>query len=341
MAYLNNSVYWIGADGNVWLKGPGGAVQNMGTPISTYSDPAHSGFDAKNGSAVATLINDPNAPRTTAPANPNNTAAPAAAPTPAPVDKSNDIALQNSGLSSVDQQTNSGLAGVDKALGGITGQYDAESSANEQNYTTQANTNQNNLQKNKQSALVNAAQGRQGLFGSLSSIGALNGDGINLANHAVQKGANEDLSGAEDTYGENQTTLDTSIGKFREEDKRRRQEATTAAEDAKTGIRHQAAKDKQGYYSNISNDYAAEGKADEAKKYSDMAGSLFGELANTSVPSTSLAYSGAAYTPSTLSDYIAGQGSTQVAATPVQGGGTGAAMPGLYASTSAKKKQQG
>lgn len=48
------AVYWIGADGNIWLKDSFG-VQNMGVPISSSAI----GFDTMKGSAQATLIDDP------------------------------------------------------------------------------------------------------------------------------------------------------------------------------------------------------------------------------------------------------------------------------------------
>lgn len=336
MGYVADSVYWIGQDGNVYLKGPSGTVQNAGKPINV----GDSGFDSNMLSAAATRIDDPNPGNGSpaAPADPNGSvAAAAAASTPAPikVDKSNDIALQNAGLTAADTQQTTGIAAIDKALGGLTDQYGTEATANEANYGTQSDTNKNNLQKNKQSAMVNAAMGRRGLFGTLQSIGALNGSGIDLANRAVQTGANEDLAGAADNFSTNQTSLDTGIGTFREEDKRRRENAATAAENAKTNVKNDTAKSKQTLYSNLANDYAAQGDAENAKKFTDMAAALYPEVAKTSVPSSDLAYTGAAFTPGTLANYIAGANDTTVSIAPSPGG---RALPGLFA-TNTKKKQ--
>lgn len=337
MGYVADSVYWIGQDGNVWLKGPSGNVTNAGQPINVGND----GFDSNLMSAAASRIDDPNpgngAP--SAPSDPNGSvAASAAANTPAPikVDKSNDIALQNAGLTAADTQQTTGLSTIDKALGGLTGQYDTEATANEANYGTQSDTNQNNLQKNKQSAMANAAQGRRGLFGTLQSIGALNGSGIDLANNAVKAGANEDLTGAADNFSTNKTSLDTGIGTFREEDKRRRENAATSAENAKTNVKNDTAKSKQTFYSNLANDYAAQGDEVNAKKFTDMASALYPELATTSVPSSDLAYTGAAFTPGTLANYIAGNDTT-VSTTPSPGG---RALPGLFAGNTKKKQLQ-
>lgn len=332
---MAGAVYWIGADGNAYLKSSAG--------VTKYTNPTAvqgAGFDGlANGvqgqSVQATRIADPNAPAPAAPSNPNG--APAG---PVYQDKSNDIALQNAGLGGADQQQNSGLSAIDKALGGLVGQYDTESTANEGNYHTQSDTNRNNLETNKQTALVNATQGRRGLFGTLSSLGALNGSGIDLANEAVQKGANEDLTGAEGTYSGNQVGLDTAIGTFHAQDKQRRDEAQTASENAKTKVRHDTAVTKQGIFSNLANDYSAQGDAGNATKYTQMAADLYPDVANNSIPTSNLGYTAAAFTPGSLANYI-NNGATSVTATPAQGGAPGLpGVPSLVAQNSDLKKKQ-
>lgn len=324
---MAGSVYWVGADGNVYLKGANG-VQNLGSSNGQNYNLGNGGFESNTlkQSVQATRISDPNPPKT-APSNPNGSGSSSGGATTQ--DRSNDIALQQAGLGSVDSQTQAGIAAINAALGSLTGQYDTETAANEGNYHTQSDTNQNNLQKNKQSALVNAAQGRQGLYGTLASLGALNGSGVTLANQAVQRGANDDLSGAGDTYDTNQTGLDTAIGTFRQEDTKRRQDAQTATNDAITGVNNQAAKTKQTFLSNLANDYSAEGNAGQAKAFSDQAAALYPQIAQSSVPSSNIGYEGAAFTPGSLGNYLAGSASTAVTATPTQGGKN----PGLFAST--------
>lgn len=333
MAYLNNAVYWLGSDGNIWYKGSDGQVVNKGKPIN-YNQGAtnwDNGADTMSGSFEATRIADPNPPKTTA------TAAPASTGGSNYADKSADIAVQQAGLQAADQQQEAGLSAVDKALENLIGKYTTEASANEENYGTQSTTNNQNLQKNRQTAYVNAAQGRQGLFGTLSSLGALSGSGIDLANRAVQNGANADLSGAQDTFGENQTGLDTAINTFRRQDKMRREDASTAADNARTNVRNQTAQNKQKFYANLADDFTAQGDTGNAKKYADMAAALFPTLAKTSIPDSNIAYTAAAFTPGTLSSYMAGQNSSNVSVTP--SAGDGSHLPGLVASTKDKRKQ--
>lgn len=321
----NGAVYWVGADGNVWFKSNEG-VRNVGKPINLYDQ----GFDTGQISAEARRIADPNPPARPAPAGGGGGGA---APAPKP-DRSNSIALQMAGLGAVDDQTSAGLSTIDKALGRLMGQYGEEATANEGNYTTQSNTNRGNLQKNTQTALVNATQGRQGLFSTLASIGALSGTGIDLANRAVQKGANQDISGANENFAGNQTNLDTAIGTFRREDKARKENAETAASNAKTNVRREAAESRQKFYSQLANDYAAMGNAGEAKKYTQKAAALYPEAARNSIPNANIAYSGAAFTPGSLAEYMAGANSTQVEATPAQPG----SAPGLIAAPTKKKE---
>lgn len=76
------TVYWIGADGNVWFKDASG-VHNAGRLITDYGN----GFDAANMSAQSTRIDDPNAPTSSLSSGGGGAAA------AAPVDP--DIAVRN------------------------------------------------------------------------------------------------------------------------------------------------------------------------------------------------------------------------------------------------------
>lgn len=335
---MAGAVYWTGADGNVYIKGDnavnGGAVTNLGDATKANYNLGAGGFESNTlqQSIQAQQIADPNAP---APANPNGPSGPTYQ------DKSNDIAIQNAGLSAADTQKTSGLSAVDKALAGLNGQYDTESTANHGNYQTQSDTNRNNLETNKESALVNAAQGRRGLFGTLASLGALNGSGIDLANHAVQSGANEDLTGASGTFNQNQTGLDTAIKSFDQQDAQRREDAKTAATNARTKVAHDTAVSKQGFYTNLANDYSAEGNSAGAKQFTNLAASLYPDIANNAAPdTTNLSAENAAFTPGSLANYLAGSGSTTVTASPTAGTGAGASvLPGLTAANANDKKK--
>lgn len=288
------------------------------------------------GAVASQNISAPNPSTVGQPTRTTPTGAPTGGGGTARPDKSNDIRLAQAGLGAVDTQLNTGLGSISAALAKLMGQYDTEANTNEGIYKTQGETNQNNLQKNKQTALVNAAQGRQGLYGTLASLGALNGSGIDLAGRAVQKGANDDLAGAADSFGENKSTLDTAIGQFRQDDKMRRENADTAAENARLNARAEAAKTRMTLFTQLANSYADMGNAAEAARYTNMAAELYPEMARTSVPNANIAYSGAAFSPGALQNYIAGADSTVVKATPAAGG----ALPGLIATPTKRREQQ-
>lgn len=268
------------------------------------------------------------------------------ATTPAPVittpavekpDKTNDINFNKAALDASGTQNATGLSAIQATLDGLISRYGSEATDAEGNYTEQSNTNKNNQQRNTQAALINAAQGRRGLFGILASIGALNGSGINLANRAVQTGANEDITGANDTFGENQTGLDTAIGTFRTDDARRKEDANKSADASRTDLTHDTAVNNQKIYSQLADDYSAMGDEGNAKMYSDLAAALFPQIAQTSASTPALTYAGAAFTPSTLSKYVGGDQSTQVQATPASGP---LSLPGLVAGPAKKRIQQ-
>lgn len=251
-------------------------------------------------------------------------------------DKSGDIALQNAGLAEEPNKTNIGISGVDKALASLKGDYANETAGNEATYNDRSNSNQNSLQKNKETSLVNAAQGRRGLFGTLSALGALNGSGIELANNAVANGANADLSAAGDNYASNATMLDDSIGKYRKEDKTRNDNAVVAADNAKGNIRNDAAKSKQSFYTNLANDYTAQGDKAQAAGYAGKAAGMYPEISATSLPGGGPVHADAAFTPTSLANYIAGANNTQVTATPRTGIGA-SQLPGLVADNTKRK----
>jgi hypothetical protein len=316
-----NGVYWVGADGNVYLKGPGGngaSVSNLGL----------SGNVKQSQLGNAWQIGDPNAPKTPAPAQTGSTTGGSTGTQYA--DKSGDIGVQQAGLGSVDATSNAGIDAVNKALGTIVGQYEGDLGTAKTEYGSNSNSNESDLQANKQRSLESAVQGRQGLYGTLASLGALNGTGLTLANNAVQKGANEDLTTAADTYATNQRGLDTSYNTYTTNEQRAEQKAKDAGANDVEQVQNDAAKSRQAYLTNLANDYTAEGNTEQAKTYAAQAAALFPQIAATNVPTIDLGYTGSAYTAPTLSQYVGQANNTTVKTTPPTGGGV-LNIPGLFA----------
>ena len=222
-------------------------------------------------------------------------------------------------------------------MGSLKGGYADETKANEANYGIESNSNLNTQQGGKQTAYVRAAQGRSGLLATLSSIGALSGDSIELANRAVQNGANEDLSGVNHTFATNQSGLDTAIGTYRREDKLRNDEADAQAENARTNARGQSLQTRQSFLQNLVKDYSDQGDKEQAKNYTDQVAALYPQIAASNVPNANLVTKNAAYTPASLATYL-NQNNTAVTSTPAQGTGPNN-LPTLSAVNTSRKDQ--
>lgn len=315
-------LYWIGTNGHVYLKATGGntaAVTDLGLQGNVKASQLGNAYE----------IDDPNKPA--APGNPTgNTGATG----PVAADKSLDIGQQEAGLKSVDGYLTSGNAQVDAALAAVMGKYATEDTNEAASTKTNNDQNELNLTKNQQTAYVNAAQGRQGLYATLASLGALNGTGVTLATRAVAKGANDDLSGANDTYNTNSNAIAGADEAYQTADKERKDDANTAAANAKTGVQNNAYKQQLGYYQQLSSDYADQLDSGNASKYASLANALFPQIQATTVADSTPTYAQDAYTAPTLANYLAGN-STQVSATPASG--APGSLPGLVA-TNVKKK---
>lgn len=215
-----------------------------------------------------------------------------------------------------------GYKNIDDSYNSLIGKYDREKTRNEGEYTDQSNTNSTNLQKNKQNALLAAAQGRRGLRGTLSAIGALTGDGGALADRAVTTSANQDIGQAADTFATNAQGLDKAIDRFREEDEDRRREAGTTRKNQRTKLEGEIEAKRQDYFQKMAEIYGAADRTGEANSWLDKAGGLNNTIAKkTRVASTSFSPRSAAFTPGDLEGYLAGAGDMTVDV--AQGGGGG------------------
>ena len=227
----------------------------------------------------------------------------------------------NQAIGSLDVERDTGYKNIDDSFSSLISRYAKEASQNEGDYTDQTETNTNNLQKNKQNALIAAAQGRRGLRGSLAAIGALSGDGGVLADRAVTTAANQDIGEAADTFGTNQVALDKAIGKFREEDKDRRAEAETTLSNQRTSLEGSIASKRQNYFQKLAEIFGQADRTGEANANLKAAGDLNNEIASkTRVAATAFSPRSAAFTPGDLESYLAGAGDMTV---DVTAGGTG------------------
>lgn len=237
----------------------------------------------------------------------------------------------------VEQDT--GYRNIDDSFGSLLSRYNKEAAQNEGDYTEQTETNTNNLTRNKQNALVAAAQGRRGLRGTLASLGALSGDGGVLADRAVTTSANQDIGEAADTFATNAQGLDKAIDRFRDEDKDRRAEAETTRVNQRTALEGSIASKRQNYFQKLAEIFGQADRTGEANDFLGKAGSLNNEIASKSrVASTAFAPRSAAFTPGDLESYLAGAGDMTVDV--AEGGMGGQANPTSILAGRGRKKEE-
>jgi hypothetical protein len=309
------SVYWVGQDGNVYYKTSSG-TSNLGAAQGT-------GTTANLVLNGAKEIADPN------PGNPamKNTAlvTGGSGGAAAPVLNTAAVNATQQAIDSLGLEQDTANRNIDSSLTNVMGGYDQEATRNEGDYNDNTVTNNTNFSKNEQNALLSASQGARGLRGTLASIGALGGDGLRLANKAVTTGANADIGGAADTATTNQTNLDKAITNFRDEDKQRRADAQTAAQNQKVAEEGAIASKKQSFYQKMADLFSSGGDNANASKYLGMAGGLNNEIASkTAVAAAPIVAKTAAFTPGQMADYLAGNTDMTVQ---VAGDGTPGADP--------------
>lgn len=226
-------------------------------------------------------------------------------------------------IGSLGTEQETGYSNIDDSYESLIGGYDKERTRNEADYKEQGVTNNQNLLKNKQNALLAAAQGRRGLRGTLAAIGALSGTGSELADRAVQTAANEDIGEAAETFAGNASTLDKAWDRFDEEDEDRRAEAGTARKNQRTALEGSIAEKKQNFFQKMAELFAEGGDTAAAADWLGRAGGLNETIAaKTRVGATPFSKRGAAFTPGDLESYLAGAGDLTV---DVRSGGNGGA----------------
>lgn len=340
-ATLGNTKYawWVGTDGNAWANIEGVGVRNLGPAMMN-----------PDGGATIMSWGDTSLPsdylqasqRITDPVNgggDGTATAVSSTGTARPVLNQAAVGATGQAIAATDTKQNVGYKSIDDSYGSLIGGYDREVQQNEADYGDQTVTNNTNLSKNKQNALVAASQGRRGLRGVLASIGALFGTGGKLADRAVTTEANQDIGQATDTAAGNAKQLDTAIGRFREEDKNRRADADTAKLNQRMRLEGDVATDRQKLYKQMADLYSEAGDNASASEWLRKAGDINQYIAERSgVASTPLTARAAAFTPGKLADYLAGAGDMTVQVAPT-GGASGLPSTTLLAGRRKKDRE--
>lgn len=329
----SKGVFWIGNDGNVWVKGDRGTNSAGKVDSNSIQYWLNQGYDAI--------------------ANPGN---------PNPGNKTpGDFGDQNTGTGGGGgtqyANTDAARARIQANLNALDGllaaqnatargeydtllnQYNTEDARAKQDYERQTQTNVDARSRGLQGAYTAATQGSRGLSGVLASIGALSGTGVDLANRAVAQAANTDIGNVNDNYTTNATNLNTAWTRTKEDQDRRRRAAETALKNARLKNAADIAKQRIDLYSQLGDKYADAGMFDQAKSTSakiDPYYSIINKGAKVAAPNFSAMK--ASFDPAALENYLAGGYNQNVS---TRGGGAGSNLPAntpLYVQSRKKDK---
>lgn len=292
---MAGAVYWIGQDGNVWVKGAGGinggattnvgAAKNFVNEFNTpgLSDPQYSGLQpgsisAPNISVQATQIPDP-ALASSAPSNPTGATHPAL-----------DTAAVANTQASIDQIPGilqAALAAEGNNFANTTSGFDAQQKQEQGTYDKSTVTNQQNYDANFMDAIRAGIKGLHSLYSLLRGTGAEGGTAQDQVRQIVGDTTSSDIRGGADTRDQNQSQLDASLASFLTDLKGKRQAAADTHTNNEAAIRRDSSTNLQDLYSKMAGFYGNAGDTASADAWMAKAGALTPSIAANSKAVTS------------------------------------------------------
>lgn len=218
---------------------------------------------------------------------------------------------------------------IDNEYSDLIDDYDIDRGRVSEDYQKETGQNMDNLLRNRQNALLAAAQGRRGLRGTLSALGALSGDGSFLADQAVTTAANQDLGGAQDTYQTNSTNLEDAWERYDEDDQKRRKSAEAAKKSQREAAEIEQLEQKVSLLEKLASLFDDAGMFGEAGNTLNQINPITGRLAGMGRGTPTAFSAGKAdYNPAAMESYRAGAGDMTV---DVMGGDNGGARQTIIA----------
>ena len=205
----------------------------------------------------------------------------------------------------------------------LLGQYDQELNANQTDYDAKTKQTAQDLATARQLSRSTGSQGSRSLMAQLAALGA-NGTGVTLANDAVTNQMNREFGESGDTANKNQQSLNTWIGRVKDQDKERRGEAEETLNNNLIANRGTVAKQRQSLLQQMADLWSQAGNKSEAARYLGEAGGLNNEIAMSSRQPTAFTGTKIAYTAPELASQSP---SSAVVASVQPGSNTSAAQP--------------
>jgi hypothetical protein len=296
-------VYWVGSDGNVWLKAADGSTKNVGAPTNLMDN----GFDAGLFSAQATRIADPN---------PGGGATDLRATGTGGTTYKDTTASRNATQTSIDSLgtiLNNALTNADTEHTNILDAYNTEDTANLEKYKGDVQKNEISRDSNTQASLLAAARGSRGLYATLASLGALGGTGRTLANRAISTEANADLGAGQKSFDTNVSSLFDARSALDQQEKQRKLDAEQTWKDARNNAEYDNLSENQKLSKEMAGYWSDAGNTGEASNWINRASTFTPQLAaKTKKAPTEYAKKSLAYSAPEMNKYLGGMNSTAV-----------------------------
>lgn len=275
MAYINNAVYWIGADGNAYVKGPDGVQKYTG--VSNAQAGGFDGLlDGQYGKSVgATQIADPNAPAPQAPG----------AGTGGAAKVFNQAGADNT-QRTIDQMgplLQAALEAEGTRYGNVVNGFNTQEAGQRDTYGKSTTTNQQNYDANFMDSIRAGIKGLGGLFNILRGTGAGGGTAEDLARDTVGGVTSQDIRTGHDTQQENQTSLDATLSSFLSDLKQKRQLAEDTRVNNERAVKRDSNTQLQDLYGKMAGFYGDVGNTAGANDWMNRAGNLTPEIAADSM----------------------------------------------------------
>lgn len=278
---MAQGVFWVGQDGNVWVKDEYG-TRNMGNP----GPQGDSQFFVQNGKLVDKYADYPGQPGSVM--DYDMIADPvvnSSAPRGTTGGSALNMAAINNTQAAIDQipgLLEAALAAERQRFQNTVGGFDAQEKAQRGTYNQSTITNQQNYDANFMDAIRAGIKGLGGVMGILRGTGAAGGSIEGDARNVVGGVTASDIRGGADTQRENQTALDSSLSTFLTDlgIKRRANEDTFTNNER--AIRRDSATQLQDLFSKMAGYYGDAGRTADRDTWMSKAGALTPEIAQNS-----------------------------------------------------------
>lgn len=260
-------VYWIGQDGNTYMKGA--EFPEVTKWFAPLQSPQNLGY-----SRIDDPVNPTGYGTSPAPSGGGGTSGPV---------------LNQGGVSNTQRTIDEIPALLEAALraertryGNTIRQFEEEETGQRKSYEGNTVTNQQNYDANFMDSIRAGIKGLGGLMALLRGTGAAGGTAEDMARDTVGGVTSQDIRGGADVQKENQGALDSALSSFLTELGRKRSQNEDAFENNQRAIRRESDTQLQDLFGKMAGFYGDAGMESEANSWMSRAGDLTPRIADNS-----------------------------------------------------------